>query len=163
MPKSTFTNEELATEEWRVIRDFPKYEVSSLGRVRRRFACGRAPAKYLVALHSPAPGNKARYVSCNLYGESGLAESRKRINVHRLVALAFLGDPPKEREQVNHKDGDTTNNRVENLEWNPYEATARLIKERLAQAERPVDIARDLDISVHIVYHIRYGEGWGHA
>lgn len=202
MTKPNFTAEELAAEEWRVIRDFPKYEVSNLGRVRRRFDCARAKAGNLAALHAPGPKTKARYVSCNLYGESGLADSRRRINVHRLVALAFLGDPPKDREQVNHKDCDTSNNRVENLEWNSAaedgkhrslmgrvlkganhhfvtnpacvprgsrnaratidESTARKIKSRLSNGDRPPDIARDLDVSVRVVYHIRYG-AWNHA
>jgi hypothetical protein len=36
--------------------------------------------------------------------------------VHRLVAETFLGVAPKGYE-INHKDGDKTNNRVSNLEW----------------------------------------------
>jgi hypothetical protein len=36
---------------------------------------------------------------------------------HHLVALAFLGKPPKGKTQINHKDFDRSNNCPSNLEW----------------------------------------------
>ena len=40
----------------------------------------------------------------------------KSFSVHKLIALAFLPNPNNYLE-INHKDEDKTNNRVENLEW----------------------------------------------
>ena len=37
--------------------------------------------------------------------------------VHRLVALAHIPNNRPDRTEVNHRDGDITNNAVENLEW----------------------------------------------
>ena len=42
---------------------------------------------------------------------------KHRHYIHRLVAIAFLGEPPSEDYIINHKDLDKTNNVVTNLEW----------------------------------------------
>lgn len=43
-------------------------------------------------------------------------QTQRHVSIHRLVAKAFL-DNPSELPEVNHKDQNTMNNRVENLEW----------------------------------------------
>lgn len=53
-----------------------------------------------------------KYTSVNLH-KDGVGH---RVNVHRLVAMAFIPNPDNLPE-VNHKDECKTNNRVENLEW----------------------------------------------
>ena len=41
---------------------------------------------------------------------------RRNFSVHRLVAICFIPNP-NNLSEVNHKDFDRTNNRVDNLEW----------------------------------------------
>ena len=58
------------------------------------------------------PTNSSSYLKLFLY-KNGM---RKNKYVHRLVAEAFIPNHNKYLE-INHKDEDTTNNHVENLEW----------------------------------------------
>lgn len=107
-------------EEWRYIDGFPGYEVSNLGRVRKKKITGEGygyPSIYhpIVVKNSKLLGKRSEpwYPQVSIRNAEGV---QKRINVHRLVAKAFL--PPVEgKPQVNHKDGNKANSKLENLEW----------------------------------------------
>lgn len=57
-------------------------------------------------------GRGKGYMFVDLYKDG----KRKRLYVHRLVAEAFVPNPCN-KPYVNHLDGDTRNNKAENLEW----------------------------------------------
>lgn len=89
-------------EEWKNIKGFESYMISNLGRVY---------SKKRHMIMKPTPDQKG-YLRISFY-ENGRNNTRK---VHRLVAEAFI-DNPKNLPQVNHKDEDKENNKVDNLEW----------------------------------------------
>lgn len=46
-----------------------------------------------------------------------ILSGQRAASVHRLVALAFIGQPPFDGAFVRHKDDDPTNNKPSNLCW----------------------------------------------
>lgn len=97
-------------EEWKVIKDYPMYEVSSEGRIRSYYngSHGRRIIPKILSLKTDRIG----YTFIHLKNESG----RKPLRVHRLVAEAFIPNP-NNLPEVNHKDENKSNNSVYNLEW----------------------------------------------
>lgn len=100
-------------EKWSGIKDFPSYEVSNLGKVRRIFKDYRTlkiKGKYQEMTLYNNKRNGYVYVWLN---ENGKGYNKR---IHRLVAETFIPNP-KNKPQVNHKDGNKQNNHYSNLEW----------------------------------------------
>ena len=108
-----YTKEELTNEEWRPIKGYEGlYEVSNLGRIKRLPLGKQWPYRQTHNNIRRLKKSNRGYLVVNLSKQNKV----KFYAVHRLVAAAFIpntGNLP----QINHKDENKTNNRVENLEW----------------------------------------------
>lgn len=110
--------------EWRMIPDFPDYEVSNDGRVRRVTppSDGRKPPR-------PLPSELAQIIDPWGYPTVRMRRPGSRAvytrTVHRLVLRAFVGEPPEGRNHGAHWNGDKTDNRLKNLRWATPKENAR--------------------------------------
>ena len=85
-------------ESWRKT-DYPNYEVSNFGNIRRN--------NRILKLNKS--GN---YITVKL-SVNGKIQS---VLVHRLVAKSFVQNP-ENKPEIDHKDGDKLNNKSTNLRW----------------------------------------------
>lgn len=102
-------------EIWKNIKDFEKlYQVSNLGRVK---SCERYKnnngglTKINEKILKP-------HLNTSGYYQIPLSKNNKKYMplIHRLVAETFLNNP-NNYPQINHINGNKTDNRLENLEW----------------------------------------------
>ena len=90
-------------EDWTSIINYPNYAVSKDGRIKSiRFNRILKPSY-----------SDSGYAYVNL-SHGGLIKSTA---IHKIVIEHFKGLKPAENYVVDHKDGNKTNNHIDNLEW----------------------------------------------
>ena len=157
--------------EWRSTA-YPGYDVNNKGQVRGKF--GRVLKPWLS-------GTRLDYwaVACSHWGTK---------SVHVLVCQAFHGDK-KPGEQVAHINGNSKDNRPENLRWSTPKANAAdkithgtvfglslpgernprsvltedQVIEIRSSAERNVDLALRFGVSKSTIGDIKKGRSWTHV
>lgn len=153
------------------------YEVSSEGFVRNK-KTGR-----VLKFDNSKPDSKNPYYRVTL----SFGKYTKKFAIHRLVAEHFI-DNPLNLPEVNHLDGDRTNNNVDNLEWTTGEDNRKHCEdnnlnpkgERHGNAkynEEIVLLVRDLtkrgfsrkecaeiaNVTISFVKDVRVGRAWKHV
>lgn len=121
----------LIKEVWRDIPNYEDlYQVSNFGRVKSLpKQCGWRCSKECKIIQSRF--DKDEYLIINLYKNKKM----KTCKVHRLVALAFIPNP-ENLPIINHKDQNTQNNYVENLEFCDYQYNATYNNAHIIRGEK---------------------------
>ena len=150
-------------EVWKPTFYSDKYEVSSLGKVRR---IGKIDCL------------KINYDSTGGYGRVNIGKS---MVVHKIVALTFIGNRPDGMD-INHIDGDKKNNSIDNLQfvtrsencrqacneqglrkmYGKHHNKTRLspediktIKERISKGDKNVRIAEEYNVDASTISQIK--------
>lgn len=86
----------------------PYYEISNTGIARNK------ETKKLLSLEKSKDGYRRIAMRVK---EGKNHTSTRKFHIHRLIALAFLGNPKTTKMQVDHIDRDRGNNNIQNLRW----------------------------------------------
>jgi len=166
--------------EWRSIPNWPHYEVSEWGDIRRVKACKIRKAGAVLAPFFRDNG----YVQIVLHTNG----NARRFLIHRLVAITFLGQQPTPLHEVAHLNGNRRNNHYSNLCWVLHreneahknlhgtlrrgsqvgtarldEPKVRLIKSLLRSGKSKPILAQQFGVSASTIRQISQNKTWRHV
>lgn len=166
---------------WAVVKGFPSLIVSEAGDVVRLASSRqvRAVNGRLYWAEIPEKRLQPRLAGAGYPAvQTKVLGKYKTLYIHRLIAEAFI-QKPFDCNEVNHKDGNKTNNAISNLEWTTHSRNLRHacatglykgrslaaaevldIKRRLSVGERFAAIARDYGVSPKTIASIKSGRSW---
>ena len=167
-------------EIWKIIDNFPNYQISNFGRV---MSLVKKDKPLIRTPHITGGG----YYSIKLHRKVEGKKVIERRYIHRLVAEAFIPNPLN-RTEINHIDGDKTNNHITNIEWITHSENmkhsyklglhscldmrginhprVKLSEEDVRDIRRRIDsgtkIGKEYGITRQQVNNIRRGKSWKH-
>lgn len=147
-------------EIWKNISGYPNYQISNMGRVK---SLGNNKTRKEKILKGVENGRGYLQVVLNKEGKG------KKYRIHRLVAAAFIPNPDN-LPQVNHRNENKTDNRVENLEYcdSKYNINYGSRNERMAKAKSiPIlqfsktdDLLRKWDSAIEVKNELGFDNGY---
>lgn len=176
-------------EIWKPVPGFcGYYEASSIGRIRsidrivvKRHCSGKIiQQKYAGRMLKPCKTDELGHMVVHL----GIDGRKMNVSVHRMVLLAFIGEPDADQEAC-HNNGNASDNRSKNLRWDThkanngdriihgtyalgeYHAMAKLTEIQVLEIKNSVmrsgKISSQYGISRSQAYRIRAGKAWRHV
>lgn len=106
----------LKNEIWKEIPNFSRYEASNFGRIRSINYKNSGAIKII----NPSVG-RSGYLQSMFLCDDGKYYT---IKIHKLITLSFLGERSNKNE-VNHINGNKSDNRIENLEYVSHSANCQ--------------------------------------
>lgn len=171
--------------EWKPIMGYEtRYVINRNGKIKSisREVNRRDDSKHIIPeMIKKQRVTKFGYATCLL----SINKKYKHHFVHVLVALHFIGPKPSDRHQVNHKDCNKLNNKVDNLEWvtrsenlkhayrnglmcqkGEHHATVKLDNKKVLHIYNSKlgakHISKMYNVCEATIYNIRSGVSWGH-
>lgn len=162
-------------ETWKDIVGYEgHYAISNFGRVKNvKLKCQKSFRGQYICVWACQSG----YLYATLYKNN----KKQNMLISRMVGIAFLGKPPIKHE-INHKDGNKTNNRIDNLEWVNHKENMRharlvlkrklnikLTRDKVVKIKQMLDdrillqseIAGKMNVSQTTISSIKCGRTWG--
>jgi len=137
----------MITEIWQQVPGMPKVEASSLGRI-----------KYDGQIRGQHKRNTGRYYLSVRVGN-------KSFLVHRLVCMAFHGEPPSEKHEVLHLDYQQSNNIPSNLKWGTHAENMAMDRgnnhAHKGEQNPNVKVTEEMVREIRAAYDSKTSKNWG--